>query len=158
LQGHVENLIELIAGAAINPEAWRDVLSRLAELFPGTKIMLHAEDARSKGNVGLIYIGFSNSSIHGYVNRYSTINPWTPCLLDIPTMVAKFSDEVLPSESFRNSEFYDDFLLREGEINHAAGVKIFHAPDRAAMLSVHYGDIVAERYNQEVKLLLQNLS
>ena len=148
----------MIARAAINPEGWRDVLSRLAELLPGTKIMLHAEDARSKGNAGLIYTGFSGDSIRGYVDHYSKINPWTPCLFDMPTMEAKFSDEVLPSESFRNCEFYDDFLLREGEINDAAGVKIFHAPDRAAMVSVHYGDRAAEQYNAEVKPLLQSLA
>jgi DNA-binding CsgD family transcriptional regulator len=76
----------------------------------------------------------------------------------MPSMVAKFSDEVLPAASFRNSEFYDDFLLGEGEISHAAGVKIFHSTDRAAMVSVHYGDRVADRYNVEVKPLLQCLS
>jgi DNA-binding CsgD family transcriptional regulator len=153
-----EDLIELITRAAIKPEGWRDVLSRMAELLPGTKILLHAEGTRSKGNVGLIYTGFSDNSIHRYVDHYSKINPWLPCLLDMPTMVAKFSDEVLPSESFRNSEFYDGFLLREGEINHAAAVKIIHAPDRAVLVNVNYGDKVADQYNTEIKPLLQRLA
>jgi DNA-binding CsgD family transcriptional regulator len=48
--------------------------------------------------------------------------------------------------------------MREGEIHHGAAVKIFHALDRLAVLALHYGDTVAERYNAEVKLLLQRLS
>jgi len=64
LEKQAQDLIELIARAAINPEGWRDVLSRMAELLPGTKIMLHAEDARCNGNVGLLYSGFSDDSIY----------------------------------------------------------------------------------------------
>ncbi len=52
------DLIELITGAAINPNGWHDVLAHMAELIPGTKIMLAAGDAQLIGNAGLIYTGF----------------------------------------------------------------------------------------------------
>ena len=154
----VDDLIEVIARAAIDPGGWRDVLSRMAELLPGTKILLTADDARSKSNVGLIYTGFSDWSMRAYVDYFSKLNPWTPYLAGLPTMLAEVSDEVMPSVSFRNCEFYEDFLMREGEMNHAAGVKIFHELDCLAVFAVHYGDGIAEQYNVEARPLLQQLA
>ena len=95
-----EDLIEVIARAAINPEGWRDVLRRLVELLPGTKILLAADDAQLTRNLGLIYSGFSEWSMRAYADHFSKVNPWTPCLAGLPTMLAEVSDTVMPSASF----------------------------------------------------------
>ncbi|MBV8736338.1 MAG: helix-turn-helix transcriptional regulator [Alphaproteobacteria bacterium] len=151
-------MIELIARTAIDPKGWHDVIARMAELLPGTKIMLAAGDAQSIGNVGSIYAGFSDWSMQAYADHFSKVNPWTPYLMQLPTMLAAVSDAVMPAASFGNTEFYQDWLMREGEIDHAAGVKIFHERDRQAAVFLHYGDRIAERYNAEIKPLLQQLA
>jgi hypothetical protein len=110
LEKAAEDLIELIARAAINPDGWRDMLSRMAELLPGTKIILAAGDARSIGNAGSIYTGFSDWSMQAYAEHFSKVNPWTPYLMRLPTMLAAVSDEVMPSAGFRDTEFYEDWL------------------------------------------------
>ncbi|MBV9481169.1 MAG: hypothetical protein JO249_10495 [Acidobacteria bacterium] len=97
------DLIELIAGAAINPDGWCDVLARMAELIPGTKIMLAAGDAQVIGNAGSIYTGFSDWSMQAYADHFSKVNPWAPHLMHLPTMLAAVSDAVLPSAGFRRT-------------------------------------------------------
>ncbi|HLY46977.1 MAG TPA: helix-turn-helix transcriptional regulator [Stellaceae bacterium] len=152
-----DRLIELIASAAINVDAWQDVLDDVAGILPGAKIMMHAEDADARGNVGLIHSGFSAEAIRRYIEYYSALNPWTKSWLAIPTMTPQISDNVLPAAAFAGSEYHDDFLLKYDDIRHAAGIKIFHEADRVAMVSIHYGEPLAEKYNSAAWALLRDL-
>ncbi len=110
------------------------------------------------GRKGALKQALSDWSMQAYTYHFSKVNPWTPYLMCLPTMLAAVSDEVMPSASFRSSEFYEDFLMREGEMNHAAGLKIFHEFDRLGLVLVHYGDSIAVRNNAEIKPLLQQLA
>lgn len=153
-----DRLIELIASAAINVDGWQDVLDDVAGILPGAKIMMHAEDASARGNVGLIHAGFSAEAIRSYIEYYSALNPWTKSWLAIPTMTPQISDNVLPAAAFAGSMYHDDFLLKYDDIRHAAGIKIFHEAGRVAMVSIHYGQPLAEKYNAAAWALLRDLA
>lgn len=153
-----DDIIESIAHAAVDADLWIQVLEQISCNFAGTKIVMHSEDSSVKHNIGLIHFGTNKRLMHDYTTYFASINAWAPIFARMPKLVTATTDELLPTKAIVASEFYNDFVLREGSFNHATGVKIFHERSRLTMLSVHYGDARADRYNTLLKHVLQTLT
>ena len=153
LIGHVG---EAIDRAAIDPTQWPYVLEAICGSLPGTKATIYVADARDQSSMGVIQHGFDAGLLAGYEQHYAKLNPWVPFLIKSPALRAIVSDEQLPASSFRESEFYWDWLARVGDMDSTVGMKLVHEPDRIGVIAIHHGPSMAERYNPQVARVLQS--
>jgi DNA-binding CsgD family transcriptional regulator len=156
----VERLIgewgEAIDRAALNPAQWSDVLDAICGSLPGTKPTIYVADTRDQSSVGVLQRRFDVGLLAEYEQHYAKLNPWVPFLTKAPTLQALISDERLPASSFRETEFYRDWLVRVGDVDCTVGLKLVHEPDRMGVIAIHYAPRMAERYNRPIAHVLQS--
>lgn len=143
--------------AGLSPDRWQGVVDGLSNLFPGSKSVLITENISRRKGVAFAYSGFSDAIIDKYCHHLAPINPWIPVTQNLPLLSPAISDDILPSSAFRDTEFYDEFIVAEGGVESSAGIKLFQGADQFAMLNVHYGTGMAEHYNTSVPELLRSL-
>ena len=150
--------IDAIYQTLRNAEDWQSLLAWFGARFPGTKWAISSEQPHARRNVGFIWHGFDEKIIQDYVTHYCRVNPWIPHAQRLHALKSVASDDLLPSHTFRNSEFYSGFIEASGEAESAAGIKLFQTRDRFAVLSVHYGSRMAETYNHALPRLFDALA
>lgn len=158
LQRTLDECVDLVTGAAFAEDGWQVTLDQLARSLPGTKLTIHVEDELANKNFGLLSSGLEEKTIRDYASYYHTLNPWTPYWLRTPTLAILDGDAVVPQDTLLRSEFYNDLLRREGDMNHAIGVKIFQEGERFAGLSAYYGDSRFDDYSVELDRVLKTLA
>jgi DNA-binding CsgD family transcriptional regulator len=155
----VERLVgevgEAIDRAALDPTQWAGVLDAICDAFPGTRATIYGADTRDQSAIGVIQRGFEAAQMVQYEQRYAKINPWVPLLVRFPPLRPYISDAQLPSSSFRETEFYRDWLARVGDMDSAIGVKLVHEPDRIGVIAIHYAPNMAESYNPQIARVLE---
>jgi hypothetical protein len=144
---------EAIDAAALDASAWQGVACFMGAAFPGTHTTINIDDFTGGGASCSVSNGYDEDVIKQYITYYSHINPWLPYFSSVPCLHSFTMDETGGVAAFRKTEFCDWFL-RLGELNHATGIKLLHDRNQAAMLAVHYGDTVTDRYNAELPRLL----
>lgn len=154
----LQEILDLTAGAGLDPSLWSSIPAALTKLIPGTKATILVAELPHAHSIGTLNSGFDENLLKAYEQHYSLINPWIPFWTTAPVLEASASDDTLPTSTFLNSEFYEGWMRPEGEIESAAGIKLVHDPDRLAMLAVHYGSRLADRYNMTVPRTLQQLA
>jgi DNA-binding CsgD family transcriptional regulator len=152
----IGNVGEAIDRAAIDPTRWAGVLDAICSSLPGTKATIHVADTRDQSSIGVIQHGFGASLIAEYERHYSKLNPWGPFLMKCPALQAIISDDRLPASSFRQSEFYCDWLARVGDMDSTVGMKLVHEQDRIGVIAIHHHPSMAERYNPQIARVLQS--
>jgi DNA-binding CsgD family transcriptional regulator len=153
LIGEVGEAIDL---AALDPARWPGILDVLCGALPGTKATIYVADTHDKSSIGVIHHGFDTGLIAEYEQHYAKLNPWVPLLIASPVLQATISDERLPASSFSESEFYQDWLVRVGDMDSTVGMKLVHDPDRMGVIAVHHAPSMAERYNPLLARVLQS--
>jgi DNA-binding CsgD family transcriptional regulator len=156
LEQLIGNVGEAIDRAAIDPTQWPGVLDAICSSLPGTKATIHVADTRDQSSIGVIQHGFGAALISEYEQRYTKLNPWVPFLMKSPALQAIVSDERLPASSFRQSEFYCDWLARVGDMDSTVGMKLVHERDRIGVIAIHHAPSMAERYNPRIARVLQS--
>jgi DNA-binding CsgD family transcriptional regulator len=146
---------EAIDRAALDPRQWPCLLDTIRGALPGTKATIHVADTRDRSSIGVIHRGFETNQIAEYEQHYAKINPWVPFLMRAPTLQALIADEQMPASSFRETEFYRDWLAPVGDMDSTVGIKLAHEPDRMAVIAIHYAPLMAERYNRQLARVLQ---
>ena len=106
LERWLAEMAETIIEAGLHPSAWPKVTERFSAQFPGVKAVFHAFDQRARLDTGLVQSGFPRQSIDEYGAHYCHLNPWLPFWLTAQIGRAYASDDVLPSGSFSETEFY----------------------------------------------------
>ncbi|MCB1498617.1 MAG: helix-turn-helix transcriptional regulator [Bauldia sp.] len=154
----VAEAIDAAYGAARRAVPWETLLRLLTSVFPGTKVAIASEDSQRRINIGMIHLGYPEDLIQSYVEYYSHINPWVPVVARISPFEAAVSDEIYPSDLFRDHEFYRGFIEAAGDAESSAGIKLFHDAHSFAMLSLHYGRRFAEKYNRSIPRFLTTLA
>lgn len=149
---------DLTLAAGADPARWPDVLKAIFDGWPGVKVFFFDGAQPGVASAGGIEYGFSPGFLPAFRDHYSRINPLAPVMARQPVLHADATDNHLPARTFTATEFYNDFVRGEGEIECAAGIKLRHHGDRFAFLAVHYGNRTAERYNRLLPAALQRLA
>ncbi len=148
------DITELIEAAAFNPERWDDVIDAIWQLLPGTQVVLHTRDETMVGTSPLLLRGWDTADIDSYVTHYAALNPWVGVMMSAPVMVPVWSEDTFPASSFKNSEFYADWLSKAGEALCATGIKLLQEQGRNASMDIHYGPEHAEANDRLSRRLL----
>jgi GAF domain-containing protein len=146
---------EAIDHAALDPAQWPRVLDTVCALLPGAKAILHVADTGGGGAIGVLQRGFDDGLMADYEQHYAKLNPWVPFLIKAPVLETLVADERLPASSFRDSEFYRDWMMRDRGVESSTGIKLVHEADRIGLLAVHYSTSLGKTYNRRLAHVLQ---
>jgi DNA-binding CsgD family transcriptional regulator len=135
--------------------ALQGLIASLLGRLPGTKAILHVADTAGGGAIGVLQRGFDDGLMADYDRYYAKLNPWVPFLVKAPVLQALVADERLPASSFRESEFYRDWMMRDRGMESSTGIKLVHEADRMGVLAIHYAAGRGERYNRRLAHVLQ---
>ncbi len=145
-------------GAATDTAQWQHFSDRFCELIPGTKALFLVNDRKASRDMPLVQSGFEEGAIRDFANYYGGINGWMPFNLSLPLMKPRRTEDFLPSASFRDTEFYTDFLRHLPESDAATAIRLLEDRDRSAELAVHYSARDTERINLVIEPVVQGLA
>ncbi|MEJ8572055.1 PAS domain-containing protein [Microbaculum marinum] len=151
-------LVDAIYDAGLSVDCWQGVVNALAQQFPGSKVVLFSEDVQGRTGMAFVNCGLSDSVVAKYAARLSGINPWVPVAARLPAHVPHVADDVLPSSSFANTEFYAEYISAQEGVESATWIKLYDDESRFAALYVHYPRSAADNYNKAVPILLRELT
>ncbi|WFU07458.1 helix-turn-helix transcriptional regulator (plasmid) [Rhizobium sp. CB3171] len=154
----IDDLSTIIEEAAFNPDHWQVFADRFCELIPGAKALFLANDRQAYRDLPLVHSGFENDAIKKFAEHYGTISGWTPFNLALPVMTLRRTEDYLPSSSFRNTEFYTDFLRHLPDSDAATAIKLSADRERSAEFVVHYAAQDNERINLAVEPVMRTLA
>lgn len=150
----IEDLKELANGAALDPGYWQTFGAAIRDLVPEVKVFMHFTDTHTVRSYPAFAEGIGQDFLEAYVNHYDQVNPWTAINVRSPLMAPIWTEDSIPADTIRETEFYRDFLRHLGESDSATGIKLAHDEARFGQLSLHYGSKRAERVHQKVTPLL----
>lgn len=151
-------IIESLYATSLGLDSWDSFVKTLHDSFPGTKTALISDQLERPGGCRVIQHGYDDRDADSYVNYYSKINPWTPHVAKSNVLLPILSDDILPSSTFRDTEFYYDFIDKVGDIESAAGIKLFDDRITFSFLNLHYSTSMSGAYNRILPNMLSALS
>ncbi|TNC15026.1 helix-turn-helix transcriptional regulator [Methylobacterium terricola] len=157
VQAASEDIGRLVDQAAFDPNLWHEVVAELGRRIPGTKPALQVFDTTAERGIPMLHWGWETGSIDAYARHYGTINPWTPVVLQTPALVSMYSEILLPASSFRDTEFYTDWLRHVGEAEASSGIKLLDGDGRLAVVTIQHGLARADRTHARLGPLLDRL-
>jgi hypothetical protein len=145
----MSSLASTIHDAAESPEAWPQALAALTDAAGVAGAALIISNKRT-GNVEEAWFsGLSAGVKADYIRHYAALDPYSP-LLDGSWI--KLS-ECLPESMLRNSEWYNDFVLKCG-VRDILGAQLLDTPSHRVIFGIHQqiGRSFSDRVDSVVNL------
>lgn len=108
------DVLDLICEAALEPDAWGDVLRRLADLTGCIAGGLTIEDSATLQGKPLVYFGFDASHVERTFAYYLPQNPLFAIKDQMRPGFVVTNGMVVPHREFRRSGFYDGWARPQG--------------------------------------------
>lgn len=110
------DLIATIYAALLNEASWQSFLDTLNSACPGAFSTLFFHELR--GNTGaMAYASGSEGrekALEEYEGYFSSLNPWMRKVSMTPIGRGIVGEEIVPRETFNRSEYYNDYIRRNG--------------------------------------------
>ena len=136
------DILPLIYEAARDKNAYGTLLESIMLYFNSDKGGLQIEDLRKQQvQSGGVFFGYDQTDLDTYMEYYSTIEPWTPRLLEkVKTTHASFlrSDDLMPIKDYQKTEFYNDWG-KPLNLNHTIGCVLQLTEDLSLKITVQKG-------------------
>jgi DNA-binding CsgD family transcriptional regulator len=137
-----------IDAATFGAGTWDDVPSLLSSEFPGSWSGLwtlnFAENRHDYISIRNIDPEFEKS----YVDHFAYINPWTNYWPSVRNGAVVLSEEVCPARSFAHTEFYNDWLRPQKDVEAAVGMKLAGEHSETVQLLMHFPLSLSESYGK----------
>jgi len=154
----LSELGEVADAAALEPGRWADFIDLLRRKTLDSKIIFQVLDHEASKCLPIHSIGFMDSTLRNYTNYYAGISPWRDLMIRSTVKRAVWSDHLLPQDELRKTEFYNDLLRPEGQMDGATGISLISEGSRAAVLAVHYDGRFGQEMHSFVGSILQGIA
>ncbi|MCZ7860949.1 helix-turn-helix transcriptional regulator [Agrobacterium salinitolerans] len=149
---------DAIDAAAMGAADWDAVPLLLAEAFPGTAPAINSQNVAEKTSNFQAGQNFDPDYLRSYYDYFAFINPWVPLWQRVESGRVLVSEKCSPARLFARSEFYNDWLLPQKDMEAACGVKIDGGPKNLVHMAVHYPLSCAPIYDEAIALVLGRIS
>ncbi len=157
LADKASHLGELIDEAAAGLLPWQTVCDEIAGAFPGSMASIHANDLSVRNVNFLVASNIDQLYLGSYLRHYAFINPWNEHWTKAPAGRVSATEQDSPSRMFAGTEFYNDWLKPQKDLEAAAGIKIDSNNGIIVHLPIHYPLKLAGKYDTEVSFVLRRL-
>ena len=150
-------MVASIYAAALQPEAWQQVVQKIAELHDTDKTILLTATTTLQDGGYLIAHGLDAPYIQEWNTRYIADDVWTSATIRLGLMQdgnVVLGDELVPEAEFLNSVFYREFLSRQ-HIRHLCAGVVFsgQVPDLPATSCSIFRSAESTRFNETSRTL-----
>ncbi|MBA1145138.1 helix-turn-helix transcriptional regulator [Mesorhizobium neociceri] len=129
---------EAIDAAAFGVVSWDEVPRAMGEAFPGSLCsLLNHNVAENKLNFQAVH-NIDPEYLKSYADHYARLNPWIPLWQAVESGTVLVAEEDCPARLFADTEFYNDWLRPQKDIEAAVGIKIDGGPREVIHLPMHY--------------------
>lgn len=129
-----ECLNELAWGRA----TWRDACRSFAKALPGSVPIIRNVDLPRRVVNTMFVEGLEPEHIASYRQHYVAVDPWMSLVEATRHGQIRTTERHHPSASFRDSEFYNDWLSCQDNLKAATGIRIDVDPSNAIVVCLHY--------------------
>lgn len=154
-------LVEALYEAALNPEGWQGMASRIANAFEAGSCALQIRDEAAPQTALLCMTdNYDAKSINDYAAYFYACDPYVDGAMKLGVGKQILGQELIAESSFLNSEMYNDFGKRIG-VCHITGAMLAVSPTALAGIGIHraYGETQFDVQDKEVVgLLLPHLT
>lgn len=150
-------IAEAIEEASFGKLSWGVAADIFTSSFPGGCASLVNQDFVHNSVNFIEHVNFDESIISDYIKYYAYINPWVNLFTRMPSGTVFATEQHLPSNTISDTEFYNDWLLPQGDVLAGVGLKVDASPTDVIYFPVHYPLRFAEIYDRpaaEVSLRL----
>ena len=152
-------MVASIYAAALQPEAWQQVVQKIAELHDTDKTILLTATTTLQDGGYLIAHGLDAPYIQEWNTRYIADDVWTSATIRLGLMQdgnVVLGDELVPEAEFLNSVFYREFLSRQ-HIRHLCAGVVFsgQVPDLPPTSCSIFRSAESARFNETSRTLHQ---
>ncbi|MBX3582839.1 MAG: hypothetical protein KF810_13170 [Rhizobiaceae bacterium] len=141
-------IAETIDLASLGMLSWVFVAERFAHFFPGSCASLVNQDFVHNSINFLESINIEESYLSSYAKHFAFINPWSGIFASMPSGTVFVTENHLPANKIADTEFYNDWLLPQGDLLAGVGLKIDASPTDLIYFPVHYSSRLAEIYDR----------
>jgi DNA-binding CsgD family transcriptional regulator len=135
---NLNEVIDRIHGAALDPGAWSGVVGDLARLTGGhTGIIYDFEHTSGRPNV-MGTLGIDPAMARAYEEHFWQLDPWHRHALTARAGAATLTHELIRDADFQQMEFYQDHLRLHG-IFYALGVTVDRDTEHTTVFGVQRG-------------------
>uniref|UniRef100_UPI003B52AC11 helix-turn-helix transcriptional regulator n=1 Tax=Roseovarius indicus TaxID=540747 RepID=UPI003B52AC11 len=143
------DLVARIYAAGLDPERWREVIEQLHEQTGGLKTQLFGHDAMSGLNLGMITSGYDETFLTAYEQHFGAINPWVRGMKEAPAGKVLSAAEMCPFDDMARTEFYNDWVVPQGDIRGGGGLMLFNDEARVIMLGANIENRDMDRLEED---------
>lgn len=147
----------MLRDAAWGRASWEDACRRLARILPGSApTIVNYDLPRTAINAAFVR-GIDPAYLQSYSDHYVALNPWMDFWTSTPSGVVSISERDSPAIAFSHTEFYNDWLLPQGNMGAAVGVRLDVGPHDTIHIAWHYDVAMAAAYDAPAAAILERL-
>lgn len=129
---------ECLNDVAWGRATWSDVCKSFVDAIPDVVPMIRNVDLPRRAVNTMFVEGIEPEHIASYRQHYVTIDPWMKLAETTRHGQIGTTERCHPSASFRDSEFYNDWLGRQDNLKAATGIRIDIDASNAVIICLHY--------------------
>jgi DNA-binding CsgD family transcriptional regulator len=110
---NVEQLLEALYGAAVNPERWEEALQRTVDLVggcAGTHMDFIDDDGPQYAVKGAVGWDLAGAMADPTFPEWAQIDPWSPARFNDPEDVVVQATKHVPAETYLASAFHNEYI------------------------------------------------
>jgi len=143
----LDTLSAIVARAAIDPDAWQDVIAGLGQIFPGVRIQFWgASSLVDEAPISLTH-GYEHSFVQEFLDHYRFINPWWDASLRQVAGRTYHKWELVDETEVERTEFYNDWTRPQDDTIAGGGQYILRDRERTYWL----GGAVPRRHRDRME-------
>lgn len=139
---------QAIDAATLGSGSWNDVPAALSNVFPGSFGGLSTMNFPEKKLNFLSLRNVDPAFVDSFNEHFAYINPWTAYWMSVRSGAVAASEEVFPARSFADSEFYNDWLVPQKDVEAAVGMKLVGDRQEQVQLILHFPLSLSGRYEK----------
>lgn len=143
--GYSQNsLTSCIYDMALGRSNWDSILDILSASFPGCLVLVSGDDLVNRTNIVFAQRGLQPSAVSAYVNTFAALNPWLDGQAALAPYQVYHDDQLLPRDEAKKTEFWTDWLSKQGHYDAATGAVILREGARQLTIEIRYAANQAE--------------
>lgn len=137
-----------IDSAVFATGSWDDVPAVLTNAFPGSFSGLWTMDFADSSLNFLSMQNIDPVFIRTFQDHFAYVNPWNDYWNRVASGTVALSEEVCPASRFADTEFYNDWLMPQKDVEAAAGMKVFGGEGERVISIMHFPLSQSDRYGK----------
>ena len=146
-----------IDAAAFGAGSWDDVPALFSDAFPGSFGGLWTMDFADNNLNFLSLQNMDPGFVRSFREHFAYINPWNHYWQTVPNGTVALSEDVSPARRFATTEFYNDWLVPQRDVEAGAGLKLYGEGGEQVTAIMHFPLSLSDRYGKAAVEILNRV-